>query len=251
MADIGKYADPQAIDAVNQQIDQGIDVYNTRMAQRRQEVNSLRQQYQLSVQQGLSNHQERMALKQQWYDAVDKMMNPPSDPGDTSTNSGVDATSGSGPSMDDATQAAKNAGAPNSVLERAKKMLGNQDYIGFCEKFVENMQGKSGMFPSALAAAQSGPLSTDWKNIKPGDEVYFGSAQENGGYGHVGIYSGNAKIVSATSHGVLDLPIADFNAPVLGFRPLKQQSAPVSTQGSQLQTPIDGSDDQESLDAAA
>ena len=240
IAPIGQYANPQDVAAVTDQIDANSALYdqvlrsaaNNTIA-KQAEIQSLRTSFFNALNSHMANQQELSDLKNQFIAAartspnqgdLEEAQGLPTVP--TSAGGGTDATtaaptSGDGSSNNDAvtkaTAAARAAGTPSTVLMRARQMLGDQDYIGLCEKFVENLHGQSGLYPTALAAAKSQGLSQDWANIKPGDELFFGAAPENGGDGHVGVYSGNGHIVSATSKGVLDLPISAFNAPVLGY----------------------------------
>ncbi len=93
----------------------------------------------------------------------------------------------------------------------------------YCETFAEQMTDGKNMGASATDAFQnrlkSGQAVADptLQGVSPGDLVYFGGAQENGGYGHVGVYAGDGRIVSATVNGIQSSPISAFNAPVSGY----------------------------------
>lgn len=92
-----------------------------------------------------------------------------------------------------------------SILNTAAQYLNTQDYNNFCEAFVEQAtQGHAGVYPSAIQAwiAQQKSAVQGLQGIQPGDTVYFGADQSNGGYGHTGIYVGNGQFVSATYNGV-------------------------------------------------
>jgi hypothetical protein len=117
-----------------------------------------------------------------------------------------------------ATATALSAGADPANLAWARANMGRSDYYNYCEKFVENANGTTGQFPTALAAAQSSPLETDWSKVRPGDTVYYGGADENQGYGHAAIYSGNGNVVSSAANHETPLH-GYFNAPLLGYRP--------------------------------
>src|SRR5690348_17209324 len=122
------------------------------------------------------------------------------------------------PQVTSATASALSSGADPANLAWARANMGRSDYIGYCEQFVENANGVTGKYPSAIAAAQAQPLSTDWSQARPGDTVYYGAAPENGGYGHAAIYSGNGKVVSSAANH--ETPLTGyFNAPLLGFVP--------------------------------
>lgn len=87
----------------------------------------------------------------------------------------------------------------------AQKELGSTADNGECQRFVEKaVYGKTGIFPSATDAAsyyqQNGQMQTDFKNMKPGSLIYFNDPNQPDG--HVGIYEGNGKMVSATYNGV-------------------------------------------------
>lgn len=140
-----------------------------------------------------------------------------------------------------ATAKAVGAGADPSALAWARQNLGRQDYINLCEKFVENAQGKSGQYATALAAwqQQQGRQQTDLSQLQPGDIVYYGAAKENSGDGHAAIYAGNGKVISATSSGVKETPMAGyFNAPVLGFIPGNGAAAPAAPGAQSGQGPL-------------
>ncbi len=118
------------------------------------------------------------------------------------------------PAVASATTTAVQNGADPAILNNAKKMLGDQNYIGLCERFVEvATQGKSGLYPSAIAAfnAQKGN-ATDLANAKPGDAIYFAPDASNEGFGHTGVISGNGNMISATNTGVKETPIDKWTA---------------------------------------
>lgn len=115
-------------------------------------------------------------------------------------------------SISTVTNAAIKAGANPQVLANAYDSLGRTDYIGLCERFVENTQGKSGIYPSAADAwnAQLNNASNDMNSIQPGDEVYFAPDSSNHYQGHTGIYTGNNKMISATDNGVEQSDLNDW-----------------------------------------
>lgn len=115
-----------------------------------------------------------------------------------------------------ATNIAVQAGADPAALVNAKHDLGVKDFIGLCERFVEQVsKGATGMFASAKDAfnqqKQQGQAQTDFSKMKPGDAIYFAADASNGGYGHTGIYSGNGKFISATNNGVQEHPIDQWS----------------------------------------
>lgn len=103
-----------------------------------------------------------------------------------------------------ATTHAIQAGADPKILAMAKASMTPNAYAGYCERFVENVQGKQGVFPSAYAAwqGQQDRATRGLEGIQPGDQVYFAPDQSNLGYGHVGIFAGNNQFLSATNNGV-------------------------------------------------
>lgn len=94
---------------------------------------------------------------------------------------------------------------PQDVMQ-AQQDTGSQADNGECERFVEKeVYGKTGLFPSASAAAdyyaQNGQLKSGLDGARPGDLVYF--QDPNQPDGHVGILSDNkGNFISATYNGV-------------------------------------------------
>ncbi len=120
---------------------------------------------------------------------------------------------------------AMSSGANPQVLNKAKQSLGNQDFIGLCEKFIETVtQGKSGLFPSAAAAwdsyTKTGQAQPGLNGASAGDMVYFKPDSSNQGYGHVGLLDQSGNLISATATGVRAVPlntwIKDTGQQVLG-----------------------------------
>ena len=116
------------------------------------------------------------------------------------------------------------AGADPKVLNKAKSMLGNQDFIGLCEKFVEQVTGMPQKFASAFADWQANknkaiPLS----QAKPGDKIFFAPDASNSGYGHTGVITGPDSMISATSSGVkkssISKWVSEVGQKVLGVIP--------------------------------
>jgi uncharacterized protein YycO len=104
------------------------------------------------------------------------------------------------------------AGASPKILDKAKQSLGNKDFIGLCEKFIEQVtQGKSGLFQSAVAAwdhyTKSGQASPGLTNAKAGDMIYFAPDKSNHNYGHVGLLDSGGNLISATNSGVKSIPL--------------------------------------------
>lgn len=125
-----------------------------------------------------------------------------------------------------ATNLAAQAGADPGDLVIAKQQLGNKDFIGLCERFVEQVtKGATGLFSSASSAfnGQQGQSQTDLSKMKPGDSIYFAADQSNGGNGHTGIYSGNNKFISATDNGVQENDLSQWQKStgqkILGYIP--------------------------------
>lgn len=124
-----------------------------------------------------------------------------------------------------ATAQAIDAGAKPKSLDTAINKLDDQSYIGFCERYVENVNGKSGVYPSAAVAweKQQDTAVQGLQGVKPGDTIYFAPDDSNHGYGHAGIYTGEGKFVSATSSGVKEHPLVDWvkstGQQILGYIP--------------------------------
>ena len=88
------------------------------------------------------------------------------------------------------------------ALAKALSMVGGgRDYIGWCQRFVENMFGTSGRFATAWTAAQA--ITSSHSAAAPaGTMVFFRPHPTNAGAGHVGISLGDGRFVSATNSGV-------------------------------------------------
>lgn len=88
----------------------------------------------------------------------------------------------------------------------ALSQAGRQDYLNWCQKFVENAYGTGGQYASAWAAreasAKRGTLYTNPEQAQVGDLVFFRPDPSNGNFGHVGIYVGGGKMISARNGGV-------------------------------------------------
>lgn len=95
-----------------------------------------------------------------------------------------------------------------AALKKAQANLGAQEWNWMCQKFVENMFGTGGRYPSAVAAANA--LMTNRGGVPPrGSLVFFAPDKTNGFFGHVGISKGGGTFISATSNGVRDDSIHD------------------------------------------
>jgi hypothetical protein len=115
-------------------------------------------------------------------------------------------------------------------VRSAQSVIGSQGWNGYCQQFVEQVAyGKSGMFPTALSAAQSyaqnGQLNQGLEGAKPGDILYW-NGESTGGDGHASIYEGtdpqgNPMMISATDTGVREDNVSqwakDTNQQLLGF----------------------------------
>ena len=89
-----------------------------------------------------------------------------------------------------------------AAIQKALALVGGgRDYIGWCERFVENMFGTSGRFATAWAAAQA-ITSSQSVNAPAGTMVFFRPDPTNANAGHVGISLGGGRFVSATNSGV-------------------------------------------------
>lgn len=127
-----------------------------------------------------------------------------------------------------ATSQAIQHGADPDMLANLYRTVGSQNYIGLCQKFVEQAtMGSTGHYASASDAwhqqQDRAVKDSNLNGIQPGDAVYFDADQSNQGYGHTGIYTGNGKFISATDNGVQNNPLSDWigqtGQKVLGYIP--------------------------------
>lgn len=136
------------------------------------------------------------------------------------------------PTVAQATTEAIAGGADPTALASAKSFLGDQAYIGYCEAFVEQIEGSGVKYPSAIDAwnsqAESGKAVEGLSGIQPGDAIYFTPNAGNGYYGHTGVYSGTDQngepsFISATNTGVQQAPLGAWTQStgqqVLGYVP--------------------------------
>jgi hypothetical protein len=88
------------------------------------------------------------------------------------------------------------------AMQKALALVGGgRDYIGWCERFVENMFGTSGRFATAWTAANA--ITSSHSLAAPaGTMVFFRPDPSNVMAGHVGISLGDGRFVSATNNGV-------------------------------------------------
>ncbi|HEV2122272.1 MAG TPA: NlpC/P60 family protein, partial [Chloroflexota bacterium] len=87
----------------------------------------------------------------------------------------------------------------------AKSLLGRQDWNNLCEKFVEEAYGTTGIYPSAIAAANELVTHRGAASLREapvGALLYFAADATNDFYGHAAIYLGNGKMISARPDGV-------------------------------------------------
>ncbi len=105
--------------------------------------------------------------------------------------------------------------SPNSDSPSAQigKAIQTPAYAGLCLKWVDDQQGNTTRYPTAYADfqahAKAGDIQTSDK-IPSGARIYFSPNESNGNMGHVGIYEGNGKFISATDNGVKTFPIKDW-----------------------------------------
>ena len=146
-----------------------------------------------------------------------------------------------------ATNQAVQAGAQPLVLQLASKLLGKNEYLGYCQAFVERMTGNQQRSPTAISAwdnAQNKVQGT--QGMQPGDLVYFSPNASNQNYGHTGIISGNNEMISATNSGVKKSNIIDWlkqtGQNLLGYIPQgdrkNQQESQLSKKSQQLQQKV-------------
>lgn len=102
-----------------------------------------------------------------------------------------------------------------SNIKSAKQLMDNppEDYTGKCQRFVEQATyGKTGLNYSANTAWQNAQDKVEsLKGIKKGDLIYFAPDSSNGFDGHVGIYEGNDKFISARDDGIKEDTIHNWN----------------------------------------
>lgn len=90
--------------------------------------------------------------------------------------------------------------------------MSQSQWNGMCEAWAEQQAfGRTGLFPSAIAAAQhfhqSGQLNPNINQAPAGSLIYFGADNSNGGYGHVAIADGQGNITGATYNGIQTHPL--------------------------------------------
>lgn len=102
---------------------------------------------------------------------------------------------------------------PDDVA-KAMADSGDQSFDGYCQAFAEKMTGAPNMGGSAAEAwnnySKQGRAVPSVQGMNPGDLIYFAPDNSNQGYGHVGIYQGDGKFVSATYHGVQSNDLSDW-----------------------------------------
>lgn len=144
----------------------------------------------------------------------------------------------SNPQVAQVTTEALSSGANPLALAVAKKQLGQSEYIGYCEAFVEHVQGSTTRYPSAIDAwnsqAEQGKAVSGLNGIQPGDAMYFTPNSSNDGYGHTGVYAGidtngQQEFISATDNGIQQIPISAWEQATgqqaLGYIPKGGQNA--------------------------
>jgi uncharacterized protein YycO len=118
-------------------------------------------------------------------------------------------------------------------VSKALADTGDQSYNGWCQAFVEQVTGSGYQGDSAISAwnnhAKQGRAVPGTQGLKAGDPIYFTPNVSNNNDGHVGIFIGNNKFVSATDNGVKvsDIPQwqQETGQQVLGFIPQTQVDA--------------------------
>lgn len=86
-----------------------------------------------------------------------------------------------------------------TILATARSKIGSTSYNGYCQRFVRICYESAGLYATsdaatALAAWEKWGVSTSAENIPVGATVYFASGSSSG---HVGIYSGDGKMIHA------------------------------------------------------
>lgn len=109
-----------------------------------------------------------------------------------------------------ATNSALQAGADPQDLALAKKELGKQEYIGYCETFVEKATGSGNQGATASDAwnNQQDKAIQGLEGVRPGDKIYF--SDPNNPAGHVGLADQGGNFVSATDNGIQENNINDW-----------------------------------------
>lgn len=102
----------------------------------------------------------------------------------------------------------------NETVAKAQALSGNQDYNGWCQSFVEKIQGTPKMGGTAAEAwnnwVKQGKASADYQKAPAGSAVYFAPDASNEGAGHVAIADGKGNIIGATDNGVAKYSVADW-----------------------------------------
>lgn len=112
------------------------------------------------------------------------------------------------PSVKNALSAIDDKSTNPDDVSSALNDTGDQNYNGWCQAFVEQVGGVRPPTPSASAIeawnsfSQHGKAVPGTQGLRPGDLIYFSPNTSNNNDGHVGIYQGNNKMVSATDNGV-------------------------------------------------
>lgn len=141
-------------------------------------------------------------------------------------NSSEDYTPPQDPGVAPAALTALRAGANPEVLDKAKKYLDSQDFIGLCERYVEKVtKGVTGLYSSAIDAfnKQKDQVRTDFQNMPAGSQIFYAPDQSNQGYGHTAIALGNGRQIGAQNNGVKESDIAQWQKAtgqqILGYLP--------------------------------
>ena len=88
------------------------------------------------------------------------------------------------------------------AVEWAQGWVGRgSSYSMLCERFCENAYGKQNLYYSAwVNASTAGNVNNrNVNNIQIGDLVFFNPSSDNKNFGHIGIYVGQGKMISAES----------------------------------------------------
>lgn len=133
---------------------------------------------------------------------------------------------------------ALSVGAEPADLLAAKSQLGKQEYINYCETFVEKATGSGNEGATADQAFYNQPNAVHdptLQGAKPGDEVYLSDPTNPAG--HTGIMDTGGNFISATDNGVQENNLSDWeretNQTPLGYIPQKQN--PYMIQASNVQ----------------
>jgi hypothetical protein len=125
----------------------------------------------------------------------------------------------------------------------ARSMLGRQDWNQLCQKFVEEAYGRTGIYPTAAAAAKDLVKYRGRDSLRHapvGALLYFGADESNDFNGHAAIYLGAGRMISARPDGVREESVhsqANLER-FLGWGPANFPASPRRATASHGSTPL-------------